>query len=234
MFLWIICCFLHVIHTNPTDSYEFPSFIQFFCLICCSCLCHTTMKLFDWSIQIGLSWDWIDAKSRMSSLFWLVYNFFYWSLCVFSIRLCFVNPFVLLLLIPCENKQIWLKNLHYEVGTTLSTYDNLVRTMYCLSILLFPILTNVDIVMCWLEDWPCDSASELVDCDVIKLPLLSSMIGNFQSYPLFSLRFVASADLDIDAIDWSKLWLFKIDLVIQPVNWSISDAIKLPCYPNDW
>ena len=60
------------------------------------------------------------------------------------------------------------------------------------------------------------------------------MIGNFQVYPLFSLRLVASADLDIDVIDWSKLRLFEIDLVIQPVNWSISDAIKLPCYRNDW
>ena len=56
------------------------------------------------------------------------------------------------------------------------------------------------------------------------------MIGNFQSYPLLSLRIVASADLDIDVVDWSKLWLYEIDLVIQPVNWSISDAIKLPRY----
>jgi len=60
------------------------------------------------------------------------------------------------------------------------------------------------------------------------------MIGNFQSYPLFSLRIVASADLDIDVIGWSKLWLFEIDLVIQHANWSISDAIKLPSYRNDW
>ena len=30
------------------------------------------------------------------------------------------------------------------------------------------------------------------------------MIGNFLSYPLFSLWLVASADLDIELIDWSN------------------------------
>ena len=42
-----------------------------------------------WSIQIGLSFYWIGAKSRMSSSFWLVYNFFYRSLCVFVNPLCY-------------------------------------------------------------------------------------------------------------------------------------------------
>ena len=60
------------------------------------------------------------------------------------------------------------------------------------------------------------------------------MIGNFQLYPLFSLQIVASADLDIDVVDWSKLWLFEIDLVIQPVNWSIATLSNYLVIVNDW
>ena len=49
---------------------------------------------------------------------------------------------------------------------------------------------------------PCDSGCELVDFWHYLITLLSLMIGNFQSYPLVSLQLEASADLDIDAINW--------------------------------